>query len=214
MAELIKVTFPDGDEVCYRHPVNTVLEVLKRLGEEKFSEISLMRGGRRVVSQDYDPKLKAYIREIVPGWYYFNQSDTREKTNQLININRQFNLGLTIDAGNFTGTQNPRLEGLTRRKNRLVVTMPDGTIINHDSYKEVFAECIRKFGPRRVSSSANIEVSRNRDLLSPTNPNGNRVKVAENLYLEIPVSAKEALKTLKIIASRLRENINVEYLPM
>lgn len=214
MADIIKVTFPDGTEFCYKSPVNTVIAVLRKIGEEKFSKITFMRGDNRIVSQSYNPRLKNYIKEIIPGWYYFNQTDTREKTNQLININNQFNLGMKIEVGIFKGTANPSIPGATRPKNRLVVTMPDGEVIDHESYREVFADCIYKLGPRRVSSKANIELSRNQDLFSASNPYGNRFQLDETLYLLIPYTAKEAMKILRIIALRLNEKLSVEYLPM
>lgn len=214
MGDIIKVTFPDGTEFCYKSPVNTVIEVLRTIGKERFPEINLMRGARRIVSESYNPKLKSYTKEIVPGWYYFNQTDTREKTNQLINLNNQFNLGMKIEVGTFKGTADPTIPGSIRSKNRLVVTMPNGEIIDHESYRQVFADCIYRIGPRRVSSRANIKLSKNQDLFSTTNPNGNRFQLDETLYMLIPYTAKEAMKILRIIALRLDEKIHVEYLPM
>lgn len=60
MADIIKVTFLDGTEYCYKSPVNTVLAVLRKIGEEKFPSISLMRGKNRIVSQSYSPEIKKY----------------------------------------------------------------------------------------------------------------------------------------------------------
>lgn len=214
MADIIKVTFPDGTEYCYKSSVNTVIAVLRKLGKERFSEINFTLGSRRVVSQVYDPKLKSYLKEITDGWYYFNQNDTKGKTNQLINLNRQFDLGMKIEVGNFKGQKDPNIPGLTLTKNRLVVTMPDGEVINHESYRDVFADCIYKLGPRRVSAKANMKLSKKKDLFSATNSEGNRFKLDETLYMLIPYTAKEAMKILRIIAIRLNEKINVEYLPM
>lgn len=214
MTDIIKVTFQDGTEFCYKSPVNTVIAVLRKLGKERFSEINFTLGNKRVVSQDYNPKLKNYLKEITDGWYYFNQNDTKGKTNQLINLNRQFDLGMTIEVGAFKGTANPSIPGSTRSKNRLVVTMSNGEVIDHESYKQVFADCIYKLGPRRVSAKANIELSRNQDLFSASNPDGSRFQLDETLYMLEPYTAKEAMKILGLIAKRLNENISVEYLPM
>lgn len=214
MADIIKVTFPDGTEFCYKSSVNTVIAVLRKLGKERYPEINFTLGSRRVVSQVYEPKLKRYLKEITDGWYYFNQNDTKGKTNQLINLNRQFDLGMKIEVGAFKGTPDPSIPGSTRSKKRLVVTMPDGGVINHESYRDVLADCIYRLGPHRVYNKANIVLTKNQDLLSPTNPNGNRFKLDETLYMLMPYSTKEAMTILKIIAKRLNENISVEYLPM
>lgn len=214
MPEIIKVTFSDGTVICYRSPVNTVIEVLRKIGEDRFPEITFMRGNTRIVSQSYNPRLKNYIKEIVPGWYYFNQTDTREKTNQLINLKNQFNLDIEIEVGTFKGAANPSIPGTTRSKNRLVVTMPNGEVIDHESYRQVFADCIYRLGPRRVSAKANMELSRNLDLFSASDPTGNRFQLDETLYMLIPYTAKEAKKILTLIALRLNEKINIEFLPM
>lgn len=214
MADIIKVTFPDGTEFCYKSPVNTVIAVLRKLGKERYPEINFTLGSRRVVSQVYEPKLKSYLKEITDGWYYFNQNDTKGKTNQLINLNNQFNLGMTIEVGAFKGAADPSIPGSTRSKNRLVVTMPDGEIIDHESYRDVFADCIYKLGPRRVSAKANIELSKNQDLFSASDLGGSRFQLDETLYMLIPYTAKQAMKILRIIAIRLNEKISVEYLPM
>lgn len=214
MADIIKVTFPDGLEFCYKSPVNTVIAVLKKLGKERFPEIKFMLGSNRVVSQVYNPKLKNYLKEITDGWYYFNQNDTKGKTNQLINLNNQFNLGMKIEVGPFKGTADPCIPGVTRTKNRLIVKMPNGEVIDHESYRQVFADCIYRLGPRRVSAKANIELSKNQDLFSAFDSTGNRFKLDETLYMLIPYTAKEAMKILRIIALRLNEKISVDYLPM
>lgn len=214
MADIIKVTFPDGTEFCYKSPVNTVIAVLRKLGKERYPDINFTLGSNRVVSQVYNPKLKNYLKEITDGWYYFNQNDTKGKTNQLINLNSQFNLGMKIEVGAFKGIADPRLPGATRPKNRLVVTMPNGEVIDHESYRQVFADCIYKLGPRRVSAKANLELSKNQDLFSASDSEGNRFKLDETLYILIPSTTKDAMKILRIIAIRLNEKIRVNILPM
>ena len=152
MADLIRVTFPGEDAICYKSPVNTVIEVLRKIGVERFGEITMSIRKRPLVSQEIYPELKKYTKEVIPGWYYINQSDTREKTSQLINISRLLNLNLAVEVGsNFTANADPKIPGATRPKNKLVVTMPDGEVIDYESYRDVFMACIDKLGPRRVS---------------------------------------------------------------
>ena len=121
---------------------------------------------------------------------------------------------MKIEVGAFKGIADPRLPGATRPKNRLVVTMPNGEVIDHESYRQVFADCIYKLGPRRVSAKANIELSKNQDLFSASDSEGNRFKLDETLYILIPSTTKDAMKILRIIAIRLNEKIRVNILPM
>lgn len=214
MYPIIKVTFPDGTEFCYKKPVNTVIAVLKKIGKDNFSEIGFTLGNRRVVTQDYNPRLRGYLKEITDGWYYFNQNDTKGKTNQLINLNNQFNLDMKIEVGPFNGTPDPTQSRSCRPKNRLVVTMSDGTVIDHESFRQVFADCIYRLGPRRVSAKANIQLTKKQDLFAATDSLGNRFQLDETLYMLIPSTAKEAMTVLGMIAKRLNEKISVECLPM
>lgn len=180
MADLIRVTFPGEDPICYKSPVNTVIEVLRKIGVERFGEITMSIRKRPLVSQEIYPELKKYTKEIIPGWYYINQSDTREKTSQLINISRLLNLNLTVEVGsNFTANADPKIPGATRPKNKLVVTMPDGEVIDYESYRDVFMACIDKLGPRRVSNSANLDLSANCPLLTVTDTTGHRRKIGD-----------------------------------
>lgn len=209
MANLIKVTFPDNEEICFKSPVNTVIAVLQKIGIERFPEITMLIRKRPLVSQEIFPELKRYAKEIVPGWYYITQSDTREKTAQLININRMLNLGLKIEvSSDFKGSPDPKIEGTTRPKNKLIVTMPDGDVIEYESYKDVFMACIDKLGPRIVMQRANLDLAKNRPLITVTNVDGNRLKIGDFMYLTIPYTAKEAKKVLDFIGKRLGVNLS------
>ena len=92
--------------------------------------------------------------------------------------------------------------------------MVENEVIDHESYRQVFADCIYKLGPRRVSAKANIELSKNQDLFSASDSEGNRFKLDETLYILIPSTTKDAMKILRIIAIRLNEKIRVNILPM
>lgn len=70
MADLIRVTFPGEDAICYKSPVNTVIEVLRKIGEERFGEITMSIRKRPLVSKEIYPELQKYTKEIIPGWYY------------------------------------------------------------------------------------------------------------------------------------------------
>lgn len=215
MAELIKVTFPDGKEICYKYPVYTVIEVLRKIGVERFSEISLQIRRRPLVSQEIFPELKNYTKEIIPSWYYITQSDTREKTSQLININRELNLNLKIEVGSeFKGTSRPRIEGRKRPKNRLIVTLPNGEVLDYGSYRDVFTACIDKLGPYRVSRVANIDLARDRPLITTTNPDGNRLRIEEHMYLALPYTALATKRTLDLIGRRLGVDLKTVLIPL
>ena len=202
----LRVTFPDGSTICYKDAVYTLLETLRRIGSARFNEINLTIGELPLISQQTFPqKKRSYTKEICDGWYYINQSDVRTKYCQLLNISKTLNLELKVEVGDFKPERNPRMARMLRPKNRLVVTMPSGEVIDYDSYKDVFMTCVADhIGPHTVSSRANFEIHGN-CLLTTTNTNGQRKRVDEFLYLAIPESAKEAKKILDIIFKTLSE---------
>lgn len=214
MAEIIKVTFPDGEQICYNHPVDTMLKVLLKIGCENFPQITLETAGQRFVTKSFGAKVKKYAREIIDGWYYINRTDTREKALQLINISRALNLDLIIEVGNFEPLLISRSVKHTKPKNKLQVTMSDGEIIDYDGFSDVLMACIDRLGPRKVSHYANFDLSSKCPLFETTNTTGKRLKVAESLYMAIPQSARDTAKLLHVIACRLKENIKIELLPL
>lgn len=211
---LIKVTWPDGEEICYKSSIYTVLKTLEKIGESRLGEITLETGKHPLVSQEIFSDLKECTREIIPGWYYIDKGSTGDRHNQLININRELNLGLKIEVSDkFKGKSNPS-ERQRRPKNRLVVTLPDGHIVDYESFQDVFMACIDKLGARKISSKANIHMNGNRQLLTVTNVEGNRRRIDETLYLAIPYCVKDAAVLLRLIAQRLGVNMDIEVLPL
>ena len=214
MAEVIKVTLPDGKEICYKSPLHTFIEVLKWIGAQRFDEIPVKINGRPLVSHETYP-IKNYTIEILPGWHFIKQADTRERYLKLLAINNGMNLGMKIEIGDFKGEKNPPIQGVCRPKSLLRVTMPDGELVDYDSYRDVFMTVIDKLGPRTISAKANFDWSANQPLLSVTNPDGVRIKVADSLFLALPYTVKKAANMLNLIAKRLgiAENIKIEVIP-
>lgn len=205
MALRIKVTFPDGTVICRRNGVDTILDVLRKIGPGRFPEITLEMRKRPLVSQEKYPEFPGnYTKEICPGWYYLNQSDTRTRQAQLINIDKLLNLGLLIEVGeNLETSVETAKRGGTRSKTKLVVTMPDGEILDDNSYRDVFVKCIERLGARKVSSRANFDLNKFCPLFTATDASGKRVKLDESLYVAIPTATKETAKILHLIGLRL-----------
>lgn len=204
MAEVIKVTLPDGKEICYRSPINTIIEVLRWIGPERFEDIPIKINGRPLVSRNTYSDMRNYTVEILPGWHFIRQADTRQRYLQLISINDSLNLELKIEIGDYKSQRNPCSGSeSTRPKSLLRVTMPDGEIIDYDSFRDVFGTVVDKLGPRTISAKANFDWSDNQPLLTVTNTNGDRVKIGEYLYMKYPQTVKAAVKMLGLIARRL-----------
>lgn len=200
----LKVTFPDGTVFCFKDAVFTVIETLKKIGSERFDEINLFVKEQRLVSFGrQNGYSSSYIKEICDGWFYLNQSDAYTKFLQLDNIRRQLNLDIKIELNEaFKAQCNPKTTRKSSKRQTIKVTMADGGVIDYEGHGDVFMTCIDKLSPRNVSAKANIDFHGS-SLFTTSNISGNRLKVAEFLYVAIPQTAKETFKILKLISARL-----------
>lgn len=95
----IKVTFPDGDAICSPKVADTMVEVIKKIGEEKVRSLDIERCGVPIVSnQKYRKNVySSGWKKIMPGIYIFTHSNTDGKFSLLNEINDGLDLGLVIE---------------------------------------------------------------------------------------------------------------------
>lgn len=60
----LRVTFPNGEVICYNNATATMIAVLNRIGEEKFPLISLEMCHLPLVSREIYPKYKEYMGSV------------------------------------------------------------------------------------------------------------------------------------------------------
>jgi hypothetical protein len=93
----IKVTFPDGDEICYTKVADTMVEVIRKIGFEKVKSLNIQMYGFQLVSEKKYVNDKYNWSDAGGNIYIFTLSNTDEKLSQLNEINDGLSLGLKID---------------------------------------------------------------------------------------------------------------------
>ncbi len=203
----LKVTFPDGKEFCYKNGIDTMIETLRYIGEDKLHAISWNVGTYPLLVNEIIPQIKNYLKEIIPGWYLNSNSivDTKSKWGQIKRISDTLNLGLIIEIGDFkTAVSLEKRVKATRPKKKIVVTFQDGTVSKYDSPKDTFIDCLYKIGVDKVAACRNL------DLFTTTKTNNYQEQIAEFKWVTIPSSAKRTADLLDIIKKSLNLNIDIK----
>lgn len=207
----IRVTYPNGESICYRNAKDTVVEVLKRIDPARYEEIKLNCNGRRLVTKEVHKKDEKYKEPLYDGWWYLNKlGNTDNKIFQLIEINRVLDLNIKIEHGpDLTVTNtNPDRSSSVRQKKKIKIVFEDGTVYEDDKYIDMFRDFVGKLGADNIARK-NI-IWKDEPLVTTSNINGKRSKLGEYKWFIEPGNTKEAAKMMNIIAIQLGVKCNIE----
>lgn len=93
----IKVTFKNGEEICYSKASDTMIEVIRRIGYDRVKNIGIEMYGCPIVSNKKMREDKYSWSQAEPNVYIFTHSNTDKKISQLHEINDALSLGLKIE---------------------------------------------------------------------------------------------------------------------
>ena len=67
--KLIRVTFPDGEVICYNNATSTMIAALNKIGSDKFPAINLELCHLPLLSKEIYPQYKEWMKPVCNGWY-------------------------------------------------------------------------------------------------------------------------------------------------
>lgn len=205
---LIRVTFPNGNMICYNNVTDTLIETLKAIGVETFPLIKLELCHLPLLSRTIYPKYKEWMKPICDGWYINAQSNSEAKFLQLKSINEQLNLGLKIEIGtDFETEKRTDKQPRQKAKDKLLIKMPDGEYIANNSALDSFLEAVWQIGIDAIKKK-NFQYN-GADLITSAKESYNQVQIDNSKWIRIPNSTKDKAKLLRVIAAVLRLNIEV-----
>lgn len=204
----LRVTFPDGEEICYKNAASTMIATLRKIGEDKFPMIKLELCHLPLLSREIYPRYKSYMKPVCEGWYLNTQSNSDSKYLQLNAINNQLDLGLKIELGDdFETQEESEKEKRSKSKDKLLIKMPDGEYIGNDSALETFLETVWQLG---------IEEIRKKDLSWGGNPLitrtqivNNQVQVDTDRWITVPNTTRDKVKLLRVIGAMLHVKMEI-----
>ena len=198
--KLIRVTFPNGKEICYKSATDTMVATLQELGDDIISEIKMELCHLPLLSKEVYPKYKEWMKPVCDGWYINTQSNSDSKFLQLKAINEQLTLGLTIELGDdFEAQENPNKEKRSKSRDKLLVRFPNGQYFANNSTLDTFLEVVWEIGIDEIKRK---ELSwGGNPLVTSSKMFNNQVQVDEQRWILVPNTTKDKIKLLRVIGA-------------
>ena len=198
----MRVTFPDGEVICYKRVVNTFIDTIKKIGPERVASLGLEVRHHPLVSKEKIGLFKDNSRPIDDEWYVITESDTAQKYLQLNSISTRLGLGLNIEiAESFYEYEKSQRALVRKEKALLTVSFPDGTVFCEAVPRDTFVKAIVKIGPERLAQKGLVCLGR--QIVTRFQKYPNQVEVARNQWVTIYSTTADKAKVLKYIKDRL-----------
>lgn len=205
----LRVTFPNGEIICYNSVTATMVETLNKIGADKFPLIKLEVNYLPLISKEIYPKYEKYMKPLCDGWYLNTQPNTDSKFILLKAINEQLSLGLNIELGEgFEVQEEPNKVKKTKSKGKLLVTMPNGDQITNSSTVQTFLEVIKHLGVEDIKNK-HLQWGGN-PLITNTQIVNNQMQIDSNRWIIVPNTTKDRAKLLRVIAAMLHVNLEID----
>ena len=206
--KLIRVTFPDGEVICYNSAISTMIAALNKIGSDKFPAINLELCHLPLLSKEIYPQYKEWMKPVSDGWYLNAQSNSDNKYLQLRSISDQLALGLTIELGTDFETQIiPNREKKSRTKDKLLVKFPDGEYVANDNALDTYLETIWKLGIDDIMRK-NL-TWRDKVLITTSQVANGQIQVEERRWVMVPNITKDKAKLLRVVAAMLHIKLEI-----
>ena len=206
--KLIRVTFPDGEVICYNNATSTMIAALNKIGSDKFPAINLELCYLPLLSKVIYPQYKEWLKPVGDGWYLNAQSNSDNKYLQLRSISDQLSLGLIVELGTDFETQiNPNREKKSRTKDKLLVKFPDGEYVANDNALDTYLETIWKLGIDDIMRK-NL-TWRDKVLITTSQVANGQIQVDERRWVMVPNITKDKAKLLRVIAAMLHIKLEI-----
>lgn len=207
--KLIRVTFPDGEVICYNNATSTMIAALNKIGSDKFPAINLELCHLPLLSKVIYPQYKEeWMKPVGDGWYLNAQSNSDNKYLQLRSISDQLSLGLIVELGTDFETQiNPNREKKSRTKDKLLVKFPDGEYVANDSALDTYLETIWKLG---IDDIMRKHLTwRDKVLITTSQVANGQIQVDERRWVMVPNITKDKAKLLRVVAAMLHIKLEI-----
>lgn len=197
----VRVTFPDGEVICYKRVVNTFIETIKKIGPERVASLGMKVRNHPLVSREKIARFKDNSKPIDDKWYVITESDTWQKYMQLTSISDQLGLGLDIELAYEFGEYDEAPRALVRRpKAPFSVSFPDGDVFTGPVPRDTFVKALDKIGLELLAQKGLVCMAR--QIVTRFQKYPNQEKVG-NHWVTVYGTTADKAKVLKYIKARL-----------
>lgn len=207
----IRVIFPDCTVICHKKVTLTMVDTLRHIGVERFTDIDLMVGDQRWLTTEVPQRYKDWNEPIADGWFLITQSTTEQKFMQLKAINIKLNLDLKIEIGENLETDDAMARtnkaGGGKKNSRLAVMFPDGYVMRGTSIQDTFQLCAKRMGIDLIKRK-NIQWA-GKPLVTATQQYRSQMEIDNHTWLYLPGSFKDCTKLLRVMSAMLGVGLKV-----
>lgn len=207
----IKVTFVDGTEFCDANATTTMIQAIEKIGIERVAALGMEVCHIPLVAQEVNQKYASWIKPMSNGWHLMAQSDTKQKYMQLKSIMKQISTEAIVELGDFdaiSATSHARKGDTRKKKAKISVTLPDGTVIQGENPLQTYVMTINFIGLERIKKT-NLKIGGS-PITTPHKKYNGQVKLDSGEWLTIPVTVKDKYKILRVISSLTHEPFEVK----
>lgn len=197
----VRVTFPDGEVICYKRVVNTFIETIKKIGPERVASLGMEVRHHPLVSKEKIALFKDNSKPIDDKWYVITESDTWQKYVQLTSISSQLGLGLNIVLADGFDDYDDAPRALVRKpKAPFSVSFPDGDVFTGAVPRETFVKALDKIGLELLAQKGLVCMTR--QIVTRFQKYPNQEKVG-NHWVTVYGTTADKAKVLNYIKARL-----------
>lgn len=198
----LKVSFENGDIICDASATTTMVQTIKKIGVERVASLEMISCHIPLVSTKVNPQYAEWTKEIQSGWYLMAQGDTNQKYLQLKSIVKQLDLNVKIELGDFETirfTSNKNGSTSKKKKTRLEVAFPNGSIICESNPLHTFKKVVEMVGTIKIKQT-NLNIS-GKPIITSSQRFHSQVQLKSGEWLTIPALIKDKYKILRVISS-------------
>lgn len=197
----VRVTFSDGEVICYKRVVNTFIETIKKIGPERVASLGLEVRHHPLVSKEKIALFKDNSKPVDGEWYVITESDTAQKYVQLTSISDQLGLGLDIELADGFDEYDDAPHPLVRKpKAPFSVSFPDGVVFTGAVPRETFVKAVDKIGLEQLAQKGLVCMGR--QIVTRFQKYPNQEKVG-NHWVTVYGTTADKAKVLRYIKDRL-----------
>jgi hypothetical protein len=209
-SQLIRVTMPNGEVICYNRSLETYLEVLRKIGSENFPKINLTAAGKSFFSKEIYPEFKNTMKEVCDEWYVIITGGTPGMYMQLRSIAQQLGLNMEVEIGDNFITQKANVSRTRKSDDKLMVKLPDGNYIAGENPIDTLLETIYYIGPEVIMRKG-LEY-KSKPIVTRKKQFNGQVQVGSDMWLNVPGTTKEKYKMLVIINIMMKLGLEITLL--
>lgn len=205
--KILRVTFPDSTEYCYKNATTTFTEAIRKIGADKVAGLNMQWRHNALCSKEPIPGYESYMKPLDNGWLINTQSDTSEKYMILKSIVTKLGIDCAVDLGEDFETS--KAKGFVRTRQRvggLLIQFADGEFVGGKSPKDSYIQAITKIGPDTVCYKGFED--HGQELVTRYNKYKGQVQSGDK-WITIPGQTKDKISALQRISQKLNLGLKI-----